>query len=299
MRLLAPAKINLHLRVGPAAADGFHPLLSWMCKVALFDTLILEKSPEPGVVLTTDQKDLPRDQSNLVVWAGEALATVLRRDAEGSAGSIGVKAHLQKRIPIGGGLGGGSSDAARMLLGLNRLWNLNWPVERLAELSARLGSDLPFFFHGASSICTGRGEIVRPIATPATTWAVLIFPPIAMPTAAVYRRFDEMKLGRAIETREETAWRQWVGLSADSLLPHLVNDLEPAAFSLRPELGRLRNEMEQSMGRIIRMSGSGSTLFTLFDDEPPAVAAAGQVDRGRGLSAIAVQLAPKIGDDLD
>jgi 4-diphosphocytidyl-2-C-methyl-D-erythritol kinase len=329
MKLLAPAKINLHLRVGAVMSDGpsrgYHPLVSWFCTVGLFDTLIVESRetdaqqslPEgsPLVRLTCDDPSLPCDASNLVMRAAEALA----READGSGGRgetppssmsssrrastaalAPVSIALQKRIPAGAGLGGGSSDAARTLLGLNRFWKLKRSVGQLSTIAASIGSDVPFFLHGRSCACSGRGEIVREIAPPRPKACLLLLPALHVATPAVYRRFDEMKLGdeRAIAPEAEPGWRDWSDLSADQLLPLLVNDLEAPAFSLEPALARLRGEAQARLGRPVRMSGSGSSLFTLFDELPQAESAAEDVSRRLNVRAIAVELAPKFRDDV-
>jgi 4-diphosphocytidyl-2-C-methyl-D-erythritol kinase len=254
MRILSPAKINLHLRVGPRAADGFHPILSWMCTVGLHDTIEMTAADEPGIRLKCDRPDLPVDQSNLIVRAAHALNP-----------KLGAKVSLQKKIPIGGGLGGGSSNAAFALLGFNQLWNLNLSNNQLAAIASQLGSDVPFFLHGPSSICAGRGEIVTPILRPAPKHAVLFFPNLSMPTPAVYRKFDEMKLGSNTAIHHQPDWQACTKLGAADLLNVLINDLEAPAFSLNPELAELRSQIEQKIGQTVRMSGSGSTLFTLTD----------------------------------
>jgi 4-diphosphocytidyl-2-C-methyl-D-erythritol kinase len=362
LRLLAPAKINLHLRVGPRRDDGFHPLLSWMTTIGLFDTLSLtdstaadssspnaRKTDRPtqdrsdGVVMSCDDAALPCDGRNLVVKAAVLYRQYLidERTRAGRAGAAGgsagrsgkavgsprtaavssagaldpeklrVSIHLQKRIPAGGGLGGGSSDAAVTLLGLSRLWvTLVGEADEgaedargLRELAAKLGSDVAFFLFGPSSICSGRGEVVRPIGAPVgqqagAKWVTLVLPPIAMPTPDVYRRFDSMNLGRGQNIEQEPVWNKWVPLGSCSLLAKLVNDLEAPAFALRPDLGELRAAIEQTLGRIVRMSGSGSSLFTLFDSKEEAVVAASRITSKHGVRAIAVELCPTIHDDL-
>lgn len=300
MRLLAPAKINLHLRVGAALPSGFHPLLTWMTTVGLFDTLTfqtVDERAEPALQFTCDDPGLPTDGTNLVVRAATALADAARQAGRDLPG---LRIALTKRIPSGGGLGGGSSDAATTLTALSRLLRLDWPTDRLAAVAATLGSDVAFFLHGPSSVCTGRGEIVRPIPRPRPRWAVLVLPGLAMPTPDVYRQFDRMRfdgkpLGsnpRGSDLANEPDWGTWSDLSADRLLPLLVNDLEPPAFVLSPQLARLRTDAEQVLGRIVRMSGSGSSLFTLTDDEPGARAAAGRVAARLHVRAVAVELAP-------
>lgn len=393
LRLLAPAKINLHLRVGPPTPDGFHPLLSWMCTVALFDTLLLSRgteppsrvttaagsssSPTPLVELSCDDPSVPCDASNLIAKTASVLAAaILRDDSEGkeqhlltgeagrnaspqsqpasppatregrdaesranvgrtrrpqASDSIGaqgsgkdsgdlaatsvapvetapstrlstIKAVLQKRIPAGAGLGGGSSDGARAMLGLARLWiaDASFDRNRLADLSAQCGSDLPFFFHGPSSACTGRGQFVRPVPAPTVArWAMLVLPSITMPTPAVYRKFDELNLGDPDRLAAEPNWTTWAKLPSMQLLPLLVNDLEAPAFALRPDLAALRQNIESQLHRPVRMSGSGSSLFTLFDSQEDAASAAVRTRETFAVQAVAAEVAPTIDDDLD
>jgi len=333
MRVLAPAKINLHLRVDHPRGDGFHPVLTWMCTVGLFDTLILERSQDGRIDLSCDLEGLPADQGNLVnkaaaamadslanaeadrnlaeprsselpiqIHSGAPQASEMARPTQGQGGArndFGLSLSLQKRIPVGAGLGGGSSDGARILLALNQLWNVNWSMRRLADFPARLGSDLPFFFFQPSAICRGRGEIVTPISFPAPRFAVLIFPGRAMPTRSVYEKFDEIETAPPASIESEPPWDQWVKLSARQLLPLLVNDLEPAAFAIDPDLGRLRADAEQTVSRPVRMSGSGSTLFSLFDEETEAIAAARNLMQRHGVQALEVDVAPVIRDDLN
>jgi len=279
-----PAKINLHLRVGPARADGFHPLLSWMTTVGLFDSLTLRFATLGGapagdepITLACDPATLPADDRNLVVrmvkaWAAERLAAgqpVPR-----------IAATLLKQTPAGAGLGGGSSDAACALLAAEALMAGGQRAsagglaavpplghDMLMSLAGRLGSDVPFFLHAPSAICTGRGEIVRPIAPPDARWAVLILPPIHMPTPDVYRKFDAMGLGREGDISREPDWPALAKLPAAKLMDELVNDLEAPAFALRPELDEIRIRAGRKANRVFRMSGSGSSLFTLFGEE--------------------------------
>jgi 4-diphosphocytidyl-2-C-methyl-D-erythritol kinase len=303
MRLLAPAKINLHLRVGPRRADGFHPLLSWMTTVGLFDNLTLEaESSGPLVSLECDLPGLPCDARNLVVRIGTAFAAELRSRTGANAVSAevhGIRAVLQKRIPVGAGLGGGSSDAARMLLGLDRLWRVKLATDELSTFAARFGSDLSFFVYGPSSVCAGRGEDVTPIDRPKPRWAVLVLPDLLMPTADVYRRFDQLGLGREQDVADAPNWREWAGLSSRQLLPRLVNDLERPAFEIAPQLGKLRDRLEALLGRPVRMSGSGSSLFTLFDSETDAREASARIERETSEHAPAVEVSPIVRDDLN
>ena len=301
MRVLAPAKINIHLRVGPRRPDGFHPLLSWMATVGLFDTLTFTPTPSTGrghlprITLRCDNPDLPCDARNLVVKVAEALAAETKFDLTNAAD---LDIALEKRIPAGAGLGGGSSDGAFTLMALNRLWRVGGAADVLSAFAARFGSDLSFFFHGPSSVCRGRGEIVSPVERPTARWTVLVLPAMSMPTPDVYRRFDAMNLGRDQDVDREPDWKNWAALSSEELLPRLVNDLELPAFDIAPALGQLRSAVERIVSRPVRMSGSGSSLFTLFDRQSEAAQAAEKVARDAGQRALAVEVSPIFKDDL-
>lgn len=327
MHLLAPAKINVHLRVGPARGDGFHPLVSWMCTIGLFDRLKLVLTPrgnasgdgegregapsdrsgaEPAPLsLASDTPGMPLDSTNLVAKVVAAWRETFPHHPLSRAA---IHVEMNKAIPMGGGLGGGSSDAARTLLGLHRLWENTWSAKDLSDFAARFGSDVPFFIHGPSSVCRGRGEIIQPLPPPllphvppgvAPRWVLLMLPAMAMPTAEVYRRFDAMGLGRERDLSDEPNWQQWISLDSRSLLDELVNDLEPAAFAVNPALGIVRKSAEEIIGRPVRMSGSGSSLFSLYDHADPCAAAAAELGRAMGLRALAVELMPRFSDDCN
>jgi 4-diphosphocytidyl-2-C-methyl-D-erythritol kinase len=294
MRLRAPAKINLHLRVGPTRTDGFHPLLSWMTTVSLFDTLTFRSTHAPGITLHCDDPKLPTDESNLVVKAARLLFLRLKPWKQESVG--GVEITLEKRIPSGAGLGGGSSDAAATVIALTKLWRLSWTPAQLTGVAAELGSDVRFFFGHGSAICTSRGEMVESIDAPLAKWAMLILPAMHVSTPAVYKRFDELNASR-VGWDDQPDWHQWAQLSARLLLPRLVNDLEQPAFSLVPDLGALRDRAEAIVDRPVRMSGSGSSLFTLFDTREEAESAAHDVAMNCQTNTYAAQIAPQIKED--
>jgi len=256
--------------------------MSWMCTVGLCDELEFQLSDR--IELSCDDPSIPNDERNLVVKAAQRLRP---------NPSAGASINLKKRIPAGGGLGGGSSDAVAALVALNKLWDLNWPLEKLAPIAATLGSDVSFFLYPPSAICSGVGEIVTPIAPPAVRWAVLILPAFGMETVKVYQQFDRMKLGRGEAIALAPDWTNWARLTAAELLPHLINDLEKPAFDLSTELARLRDDCQAQLSRPVCLSGSGSTLFTLFDRELDAHAAAQSL---HGLSAKiqALRLAPDV-----
>jgi 4-diphosphocytidyl-2-C-methyl-D-erythritol kinase len=296
MRLLAPAKINLLLRVGRRRPDGFHSVLTWMCTVGLFDTITIRPAAPPGAGLsmTCDEPGLPTDGGNLVMRAAQALAPHSR-------GGRGAAMHLEKRIPSGAGLGGGSSDAARVFVALARLWQVSLDSQRLEEIAAGIGSDVPFFLGAASAICRGRGQHVRSAPPPRPKAVVLILPGVHLATAAVYRRFDEMGLGDDAAVSEQKApdLQAWADLPAHRLALRLVNDLEPAAEAICPELASIRAMATEIVGWPVRMSGSGSSLFSLHDSMEDAQRAAGLFEAGRiGVRAVAAELGPAIQDEL-
>ncbi len=296
MRVLAPAKINLHLRVGAAKDDGYHPLLSWMCIVGLYDELTFARNELQEHRLRCDDPTLPMDASNLILKAVAAVSETIRPGEGHHVGGLDIS--LSKNIPAAAGMGGGSSDAARTLLALNRLWRLDRSYGELLDLAAGVGSDVPFFLNAPSAICTGRGEIVSGAGKPAIGWALLILPDIRLLTAEVYRQFDAMNLGNDRALHNPPNWRVWTGYSAMELLPLLRNDLEKPAFLLNSGLGAVRDRIESRLRRPVRMSGSGSSLFTLFDDEPSTIAAAEQIKRECGIRAVPAALAPFFFDGL-
>lgn len=290
--LRSPAKLNLDLRIAAPRPDGFHPLSSWFVTIGLQDDLVFQRHPLPGIHLTCNDSSLATDDSNLISRAAKALTSSLpdHHPVRFAGLSIGLK----KRIPMGGGLGGGSSNAATTLLGVDRLLSLSLPPEHLRGLAAQLGADVAFFLQGTSALCTGKGEIVDPLLRPSPKAALLILPKLAMPTPAVYREFDRLGLGTDLSPRvvARDTYAGWCELPARELLSRLTNDLEAPAFSLSKALAELRHEFELLLGRPVRMSGSGSTLFTLYDSLTEATAAADQHGAGSDVRVIAVELCP-------
>jgi len=266
----AHAKLNLGLRVFPARPDGFHDLETWMVPISWHDTLWVDPRPAPlSLVITGRAAGVPVDIGQNLV--GRAAGTL--------AAAAGIQPHgcitLHKVLPPGGGIGGGSSDAAAALLALNAAWGLHWDVARLETLAAALGSDVPFFVAARPSLCTGRGEIMRPLPPAQPLCALLLIPPRGCPTKDVYRAFDAGHQHRP--AREPTDWRRCALATADELAALLVNDLEPAAFAVAPWLAALRRQAEKLAGRTVHMTGSGSTLFVLCGSGAEADELAGRL----------------------
>jgi 4-diphosphocytidyl-2-C-methyl-D-erythritol kinase len=177
-----------------------------------------------------------------------------------------VAIELEKHIPTGAGLGGGSSDAAATLLGLNSLWRLDRPVERLMPIAAQLGSDVPMFLEPGSAVIRGRGERVERLKAGWQGWLALVVPSYGVSTASVYARWAGPRPRQAAPRRP---WERLPG-DAEELSPLLFNDLEDAAFAGEPRLGRLHAALDGLAGRPVRMTGSGSCLFALFDSREEA-----------------------------
>lgn len=262
----APAKLNLSLAVLARRPDGFHEIDSLLVPVDLADTLTVRVGGPPGIrlavefggLLATDRgrplaRDVPTDATNLVVRAAVTLAA-----AAGIEPALDIE--LVKRVPSGAGLGGGSSDAATVLELTARAWKLAWPRERLAELGATIGSDVPWFFAGSAGIAAGRGERIVPVPPLPPLFAVIACPAEGLSTAAVYRGCTP-EPGRAGE-----AGRLAEALAADGLesaLPLLHNSLEAPARSLCGSIDRLLADLRTAGGLCPRLTGSGSACFTL------------------------------------
>jgi 4-diphosphocytidyl-2C-methyl-D-erythritol kinase len=262
LNVLAPAKINLNLLVGPARSDGFHPLDSYVAKVNRCDELRLVRTDRSEVTLQVENVDCGPVEQNLA-WRA---ATALRTWAENRGSAVpGVEMTLRKHIPAGAGLGGGSSDAASVLLGLRELWEVDISPAALAELAAELGSDVPLFLDGPTCRMQGRGEILTAV-TIHPFWAVLVMPGLHCATGAVYQAYDQSP---------QTEWEQ---LPADRLAQPasrwrdaLVNHLHEPALRVQPKLAGIEAEFSRHTADVpVCMTGSGSALFVLLDDEPQA-----------------------------
>lgn len=261
--LEAPAKLNLSLAVLARRPDGYHDIESLMAGVTLADSLVIRATDHPGIRLslrygaalagTPLARDVPAGPDNLVVRAAEALAVAAGVDG-------GLEIDLVKRVPAGAGLGGGSSDAAAVLRGAAAAWGIDWPAERLAELGATIGSDVPFFFAGGPAIARGRGERLEPVACIPPVPAVIACPAAGLSTAAVYaacvpdaaRRGDASRLADALARG---------GLRGG--LPFLHNALEEPARRLSPDVDRLLAALAAAGASCPRLTGSGSACFAL------------------------------------
>jgi 4-diphosphocytidyl-2-C-methyl-D-erythritol kinase len=250
MRWIAPAKVNLSLRILGKRDDGFHELESLMVPVSVFDALEIEHTSGGDLQFSCDDPSVPADESNLVVKAVRLFCS-----------SFGLmphlRVHLSKEIPHGAGLGGGSSDAGTALLALDELFETKLPRQDLADLGAELGSDIPFFLHQSAAWIRGRGEIVQPVDGLPILPLLLLKPTFGVPTPWAYRQWkDSIEIPGVPYAAQSLGWGT------------LLNDLERPVFEkylLLADLKAWLLNQPEVIGAL--MSGSGSTIFAVLRDK--------------------------------
>jgi 4-diphosphocytidyl-2-C-methyl-D-erythritol kinase len=257
----SPAKINLILKVLRRREDGYHDIASLMQKVSLSDEMQFTPGGQ-GIVLTCPGSDLPTDEGNLVVRATRALFT----EAEFAGG---VEITLRKRIPTAAGLGGGSSNAATTLMVLNDLFRFGFDRERLIRIGARLGADVPFFIYGSTAWAFGIGDLLEPAVIPSGMWLVLVNPGFEVPTKWVYQSLNLPLTNTAVKYSIPS----FSGVR--DLAAALSNDLEKVTVRQYPVLAELKGFLLRQGAIGSLMSGSGPTVFGVFDTEPDAIKAEG------------------------
>jgi len=288
VQVQAPAKLNLALAVGPPDERGMHPIRSWMVTVSLADDLEVTRLQDT------------RKSHYAVLWHAEARR---RREIDWPVSrDLSVRAHLAlqqhvgralpvrmkllKRIPAGGGLGGGSSDAAAMLHAVNALFELGLADDVLRGIAAGLGCDVPFFIGGGSALVHGFGEQVEPLDRLTELHAVVVLPDSVCPTGQVYGAFDELDRVTASRAGDvEVLARSGAALRSDSVF----NDLAAAAIRVAPGLGDYLQQLGDVAQRPAHVAGSGSSLFVLCDDPLHAEQLAETAERRIGLPALAVR----------
>lgn len=258
----SPCKINLLLNILGLRSDGFHELETILYPVGVFDTLTFESSNKTEIELTCNLPELPAGSSNLVHRAADLF---LKRCGLNQ----GVKIHLEKQIPIAAGLGGGSSNAANTLFGMNELFGGPLSIVQLAAVAAQLGSDVPFFLQSNPALGTGRGERIEPLAFfPALAGRVLflVHPGFGIATAWAYQelaRFPKAQQGDSGRARHLITMLQAGDLK--SAATALYNSLEAPAFHKYPILGLYQEFLKERGAVATLMSGSGSTTFAVFE----------------------------------
>lgn len=281
LRLLAPAKINLALEVTGRRPDGYHEIDSVITTIDLADEIRLWPHAGLEVRLAGPRAGGIDPADDLSGRAAVALA-----QAAGRAPDVLVE--VTKRVPVAAGLGGGSSDAAAVLRGLNALWNLDWPIERLAEVAAALGSDVPFFLHGGAALCLGRGERIEPLPPANLPFIVLLCPdiPLDHKTAALYSRLPADR-----HTRGALTFKLAGRIRAGGDIPPalLYNAFDDEALQAFPGLAEYRDGMLRAGAESAHLSGTGPSLYALFSQRPAAVAARALLAHARGWRAYLVE----------
>jgi 4-diphosphocytidyl-2-C-methyl-D-erythritol kinase len=249
MKLRAPAKVNLHLRILGRRPDGFHDIETTIVPISLADEISVETSRGEGVMLSSENLEVPRNRTNLAAAAAYEFqeATGLR---------FAVKIAIQKSIPIGAGLGGGSSDAGAVLLALDELLGTRLGIGGLEKVAARVGSDVAFFIRRQPAICRGRGEIIEPLDVPESLSILLIKPPFSVETAWAYKAWASSRsLRNRVEAEQDLGWIK------------ISNSLERPVFEKFLLLPVMKEWLKKQPGvRAAAMSGSGSTMFAILED---------------------------------
>jgi len=257
----APAKINLLLDVLRKREDGYHEVQMVMTMVDLADRLELEEIDGDRILLTTQALFIPTDEKNLAFQAARLVK-------ERCGVTRGVRIRLDKRIPVAAGLAGGSSDAAAVLRGLNRLWGLGLTLEELEAMGAELGSDVPFCVRQGTAVATGRGEKLESAPSPPHCWVILAKPPVNVSTADIYGKLkvNEIAAHPSLE-RMLKALRE---RSFQGICDSLGNVLETVTLQLYPEVAQIKECMAKLGADGVLMSGSGPTVFGLVAKESKA-----------------------------
>jgi 4-diphosphocytidyl-2-C-methyl-D-erythritol kinase len=267
-----PAKINLHLAVGPLRSDGYHDLSTVFHAVSLFDEVTVAATEHPGVEVHGEGADeVPTDGRNLAWRAVELVAEHAGRVPD-------VRVVLRKGIPVAGGMAGGSADAAGALVGLSALWKLDLTRDELSRMAAQLGSDVAFALHGGTALGTGRGETVLPVLSRHPQHWVVALHRTGLSTPAVYGELDRLRRGvRPPERPVEPVLEAVAGGDPRQLALCLSNDLQAAAVSMAPELRRTLRAGVEAGALAGIVSGSGPTCAFLCSDADSAIDVAAQL----------------------
>ncbi len=251
------AKINLHLQVIGRRPDGFHDLCTVFQTISLHDELTIASAE--SLRMTCGDDRIPVNGENLIIRA----ALELQREF-GVQG--GAEIHLEKRIPAPGGLGGGSSNAAMVLLGLRKLWNIDVEIEALHPVAERLGSDVPFFLYGGTALGIGRGEIVEPIDDFVSEHMLVVTPDVAVATRDAFKRLKVSALTKH-ESKRRLQICRFDLESADFRYTAFKNDFEISVFAAYPEVERVKSSLLDLGAEPVMLSGSGGSVFAIFDRE--------------------------------
>ena len=257
----APAKVNLFLKVLSKRDDGYHNIVSIVAPISLYDVIHVEEGKDDEIIVTDDKNCLPEGKANTVYKAIMLLKERCRVKA-------GLRVHVEKRIPIGSGLGGPSSDAASILKGLSEIWGLGTDRNELMELGKEIGADVPLFLYGKPCIVKGIGERVSPVRLP-RLWYLVVYPDTILKTKDVYEGL------RIVLTKDENDIKLSENFeSVQDVADILENDLEKVAILMCPKIEMLKDRLLKGGAFGALMSGSGSSVFGIFEREDEARRAA-------------------------
>ncbi len=258
--LKAPAKVNLFLEILGKRDDGYHEIETIMQEIDLADSLQFEETQE-GVTLECNDKNIPANQDNLVCKAANLIL-------EECGIKKGVLINLEKNIPVGAGLGGGSSDAATTLKALNSLWKVGLNNEELMEFAAKLGSDIPFFINGKTALCRGRGELITPVEVRNRMDYIILFPRVHISTETIYKN---LKIDLTKKRKDVSFFLDALKYSEVAGISKLLfNRLEEIIFATYPDLLQVKSTLESFGFCGLSISGSGSAFFGLCNDRHQA-----------------------------
>ncbi|EGQ3630414.1 4-(cytidine 5'-diphospho)-2-C-methyl-D-erythritol kinase [Staphylococcus pseudintermedius] len=256
----APAKINLTLDTLYKRDDGYHEVEMIMTTIDLSDRLSFEKRNDSRIVLKVDETFIPSDDRNLAYRAALLMKETYQIKQ-------GVTITLEKNIPVAAGLAGGSSDAAATMRGMNRLFELNRSLDELSELSAAIGSDVPFCVYGTTSLCKGRGEILEILPKTPSAWVIVAKPQAGLSTPEIYGGLD---LSQPFPVHTEQCLKAIEENDYDALCKSLSNRLEPVSMQLQPEIAKIKTNMLNNGADGALMSGSGPTVYGFAQRERQA-----------------------------
>lgn len=256
----APAKINLAIDVLNKRTDGFHEVEMVMTTVDLFDRLEIHLLEEDRIEVSLESRFVPNDERNLAYKAAKAFKLYhnIRQ---------GVWIHIEKNIPVSAGLGGGSTNAAAVLRGMNRLFKTECTLTDLAEIGLAIGSDVPFCVFGKTALATGRGEILKRIDAPPPCWVVLAKLDIGVSSRTVFNKLDLLTVEHpnVIEVLNAIENQDF-----QHLCTYIGNALEQVTLKIHPTVAQLKHRMQQLKARGVLMSGSGPTIYGLVEQETKA-----------------------------
>jgi 4-diphosphocytidyl-2-C-methyl-D-erythritol kinase len=253
-----PAKINLRLEILKKREDGYHNIRSIIIPITLFDTLIINLIPKQ-IIIESNSSQIPLDENNLAYKAAEAIKKIVNED-------FGARIRIIKKIPIGAGLGGGSSDAAGVFLSLNKLLDLNLSNVELNNMASKIGADVPFFLYRRNAISKGIGEKLEDFTLATDIYLVLVYPNFPISTAWAYSKIDLTKVYNNINIPK-------IFYSINTIVSLLSNDLEKVVITKYPEIGEIKQILMDEGALSSLMSGSGSSVFGVFSNKKKSLKA--------------------------